>query len=67
MSYELLTIEQTSERVGLCASWIYALMDRGDFPRQEIIGTRCVRWRSDLIDAWLRERDPAAIKHVLHD
>lgn len=41
---------------GLSRSSIYAMMDRGDFPRPVRIGKRAVAWSQSAIDAWLAER-----------
>ena len=44
--------------VRLCSlpkSSLYALMDRGEFPRPVRLGKRAVRWWSTEVEAWLED------------
>ena len=50
---QLLKLTQVEQRVGLKHSAIYRLMRAGRFPEPLKISSRCVRWRSDEIDAWV--------------
>ena len=43
-------------RTGLSRSSIYALMDKGEFPRPRRIGKRAVAWVEQDIERWLAER-----------
>ncbi|WP_306132235.1 helix-turn-helix transcriptional regulator [Roseivivax marinus] len=40
---------------GLSRSTIYALMDKGKFPRPVKLGARIVAWPESCIDAWLAQ------------
>ncbi|SDY53792.1 helix-turn-helix transcriptional regulator [Citreimonas salinaria] len=44
---------------GLSRSTIYALMDRGEFPRPVKLSARIVAWPESRIDAWLAKRTKA--------
>ena len=45
------------ERItGLSRSTIYALMDRGEFPRPVKLSARAVAWPDSIVQAWLDER-----------
>ena len=50
---QLLTRAEVEERVGLRRSAIYAMMRAGRFPEPVKISSRCVRWRSDEVQAWI--------------
>lgn len=41
---------------GLSRSSLYAMMDRGDFPRPVRIGKRAVAWPQSAVTAWLASR-----------
>ncbi len=41
---------------GLSRSTIYAMMDRGDFPRPIRIGRRAVAWPESAVLEWLADR-----------
>ena len=43
-------------RTGLSRSSIYALMDKGEFPRPRRIGKRAVAWDEADIERWLAQR-----------
>lgn len=49
-------IEQVSERIQLGRSWIWAAVKRGEFPAPQKLSTRCSRWDSNLVDAWIDSR-----------
>lgn len=44
------------ELTGLSRSTIYALMDRGDFPRPVKLAPRIVAWPESRITEWLASR-----------
>lgn len=45
---------------GLSRSTIYAMMSKGEFPRQVTLGRRVVAWPESVISKWLAERAAAA-------
>ena len=45
---------------GLSRAWIYAAMQRGDFPRPLRIGKRAVAWPRSAVDAWIEAKKAAA-------
>ena len=47
---------EVESRTGLSRSSIYALMDRGEFPRPRRIGKRAVAWDEADIEHWLSQR-----------
>lgn len=55
------------DKVGLCPSKIYELIDQGLFPRpfQLVPGGRAVGWLEADLDEWLRERKRASAQ-LLH-
>ena len=44
------------DRVGLGSSFIYLLIQRGDFPKPVHLGKRAVGWPEAEVNAWLEER-----------
>ena len=56
MSYSLLRRPQVEALTGLSRAWIYAAMQRGEFPRPVKIGRRAVAWPESVIDKWISER-----------
>lgn len=44
---------------GLSRSTIYALMDKGDFPRPVRLAARAVGWPESAITEWLEQRQAA--------
>jgi len=53
----LIRLQATITRVGLSRSTIYALVQRGEFPKPvRLSGTRCVAWRSDEVEAWINKQ-----------
>jgi prophage regulatory protein len=43
-------------RTGMGRSWIYAAVQRGEFPKPLKLSARAVGWRSADVDAWLTSR-----------
>lgn len=41
---------------GLSRSSLYAMMDKGEFPRPVRIGKRAVAWPQSAVETWLAER-----------
>ena len=54
-----LRISEVLERVGLSRAAIYALIQRGHFPKGVKVGKRAVRWPSDEVERWQQERRSA--------
>lgn len=46
-------------RTGLSRSSLYAMMQRGEFPRPIRLGRRAVGWRLSDIERWLETRELA--------
>ena len=53
MSDPLLRRPDVEALTGLSRAWIYAAMQRGEFPRPVKIGRRAVRWPRSVIDRWV--------------
>ena len=53
MSDPLLRRPDVEALTGLSHAWIYAAMQRGEFPRPVKIGRRAVRWPRSAIDRWV--------------
>ena len=53
MSDPLLRRPDVEALTGLSRAWIYAAMQRGEFPRPVKIGRRAVRWPRSAIDRWV--------------
>jgi len=60
ISQKLLSLKQVIALVGLAKSTIYRLMEAGDFPRPLKLGSRCVRWLVDDVNAWISNLPSAA-------
>lgn len=59
MSIRLLRRPEVEKLTGLSRSSIYALMDRGEFPRPRRIGQRAVAWDEATLERWLATRAEA--------
>lgn len=61
-SDSLLRLDAVRERTGLGRSTLYALIQRGSFPKPiAILGTRISAWPSSAVDAWVaRQIEEAA-------
>lgn len=55
-----LRLPAVKDATGLSRSGLYALMDKGEFPRPIRIGQRAVAWPESAVIAWLAERPTAA-------
>ncbi len=60
MSNKVMRMPDLTGYVGLSRASIYAMMDRGEFPRPIKLGERAVGWKSDDVDAWLASRPTAS-------
>ena len=52
----LIRLPEVMNRVGLSPSTIYRYIQQGKFPTQINLGSRCVVWNSEEIDAWIQEK-----------
>ena len=48
--------KEVQDKTGLGTSTIYALMDKGKFPRAVNLTDRCVAWIESEVDQWIAER-----------
>ena len=56
MTVKVLRLPDVMDRVGLGSSFIYLLIQRGDFPKPVHLGKRAVGWPEAEVNAWLEER-----------
>ena len=56
MAHKVLRLPDVMDRVGLGSSFIYLLIQRGDFPKPVHLGKRAVGWPEAEVNAWLEER-----------
>lgn len=52
-------------RCAISRSQLYALIAKGEFPRQVRLSTRSVGWTSDSIEAWIADRIAASKKGAI--
>ena len=64
MSIKLIRRPEVEKLTGLSRSSIYALMDRGEFPRPRRIGQRAVAWDEATLERWLATREVANPRDV---
>ncbi len=57
---------QLREMVPLADSTIYAMEQRGEFPRRFALSPRCVVWDLSEVEAWLASRRSAPIPRAQH-
>jgi prophage regulatory protein len=50
----ILRIKAVLDRTGLSRSTLYRKIQKGTFPRQVQISTRCAGWRESAVKAWMR-------------
>ena len=50
----ILRIKAVLDRTGLSRSTLYRKIQKGTFPRQVQISTRCAGWRESAVNAWVR-------------
>ena len=56
----LLKVQTVTAITGLSASTIFRKTAAGQFPEPIRLGTRCTRWNSGRVCAWLAAQDAAA-------
>ncbi|CAQ83099.1 MULTISPECIES: helix-turn-helix transcriptional regulator [Photorhabdus] len=49
----LIRLADVMKKVGLKKSWIYHLMQQGEFPKSVSLGARSVAWVEKEIDEWI--------------
>lgn len=52
----LLRIEQVMERIQRGRSWVWAAVQRGDFPAPHRLSPRCTRWDSSAVERWIEQQ-----------
>ena len=52
----LLRLQEVKSRTGLSRSYLYALVQQGNFPKPVKIGKRAVAWKSSEIDQWIADK-----------
>jgi prophage regulatory protein len=52
----ILRLAEVLAATGLSRSSLYDAIAKGEFPRQRQLTERAVGWRSDEVEAWIRER-----------
>jgi prophage regulatory protein len=60
MTTEIFRLPEVLERCKLTRSTLYAMMERGEFPRPIKLGERVNAWTSRQLEAWIAEREAAA-------
>ena len=50
----ILRLNAVLDRTGLSRSTLYRKMERGTFPKNLKISTRCAGWRESAVNAWMR-------------
>ncbi len=53
MTDKLLRITEVMERTALSRSYIYRLIQRGEFPAKLELGAKCSRWVESDIAKWI--------------
>lgn len=56
---EPLTLKETTARTKLSRTSIYKLINHSDFPKPIKLGTKCLRFAADEVDAWMESRRAA--------
>ncbi|PWG62333.1 helix-turn-helix transcriptional regulator [Spiribacter halobius] len=52
---------QAAEYLGMTTRHLYNVAERDPtFPRKIVFSARCVGWRREALDAWLKEKERAA-------
>ena len=50
---QLERLPQVMDRTSLSRAHLYALMQKGKFPKPRKVGKRAVAWRSEDVDNWI--------------
>lgn len=57
-SIALLTKEEVAKKLQLSVRTIYRMAQGGEMPAPVTVGSRVVRWRSDILDDWIANDCP---------
>lgn len=58
MTPAILRPNQAAEYIGVCRRQLYNLAEADpDFPRKIIFSARCVGWRKESLDQWLKLKE----------
>jgi len=52
----IIKIAEVINKTALCKSAVYALISKGEFPKQIPLGLRSVGWSEESVDQWIDER-----------
>lgn len=55
-AYHMMRLPEVMNLTGLSRSALYALVKKGDFPKQVQLGPRAVAWVSTDVENWLTAR-----------
>lgn len=55
----LLKREEVEQMLGIRKTHLYAMIERGEFPRPIRVGANAVRWKLSTVSEWI-ERQPVA-------
>jgi len=53
---KFLRMSDLSDKVGICRSQIYKLIQQGDFPTQIKLGERISVWSESEVEEWMRRK-----------
>ena len=56
----LLRWPEVKQRVGLCRSRVYQLIEQGTFPKQIKLSERAAAWKESDISKWIEDRIQAS-------
>ena len=59
-----LRLKEVADVTGLSRSQIYALVARGEFPRQRKLGKRSSGWRESEVTVWIEGCPPATAQRM---
>lgn len=57
MAAEYISVDRICRMLGVSRSSVYLWIRRGIFPAGTKIGPRARRWRTDIVEAWMRGRE----------
>lgn len=56
MSDKFIRFAEVEHRTGFCRSWIYHLIEQGEFPRPVKTGKRAVSFIEREVDTWIENK-----------
>ncbi|MFM0463063.1 AlpA family transcriptional regulator [Paraburkholderia sediminicola] len=56
---QVMRMKDVVKKIGLCRATIYAMINRGEFPRPIRIGERATGWSESELEVWLARRAAA--------